>query len=83
MGIGEWLARVEEEIQHVENDLRERRRLLRAFWGYLRPANSDVVGDRMRASEQRIRGLERRLQMLRNAQQSLIVRATIRGDWRD
>lgn len=44
MGIGEWLARVEEEIQHVENDLRERRRLLRAFWGYLRPANSDVVG---------------------------------------
>ena len=47
------------------------------------PANPAVVGDRMRATDQRIRGLERRLQMLRNEQQSLIVRAIILGDRRD
>lgn len=79
MAIAERLAQVGEEIQHVENDLRERRRLLTAFWRHLRPANPAVVGDRMRATEQRIRGLERRLQMLRNEQQELIVRAVTRG----
>lgn len=35
---------------------RSRRRLLR---GHLRPANPAVIGDRMRAAEERIRGLER------------------------
>lgn len=86
MAIAEWLTRVEEEIQRVENALREsRRRLLRTFFfETLRPANPAVVEDRMRAGDQRIRGFGRRLQMLRNAQQSLIVRlAIILGDRRD
>lgn len=83
MDIAERLAQVAQEIQHVENDLRDRRILNRAFWGHLRPVNPAVVGDRMRAMEQGIKGLERRLQMLRNEQQSPIVRAIILGDRRD
>ena len=83
MDIAERLAQVGEEIQHVENDLRDRRILLRAFWRHLPPESPAVVGDRMRAAEQGIRDLERRLQMLRNEQQSLIVRAIILGDQRD
>ncbi|MQL67745.1 hypothetical protein Taro_000010 [Colocasia esculenta] len=75
MDIAERLVQVGEEIQHVENDLCDRRRLLTAFWGHLRPVNPAVVGDRMRATNQRIKGLERRLQMLRNEWQVLIVRA--------
>ncbi|KAF7128966.1 hypothetical protein RHSIM_Rhsim10G0009400 [Rhododendron simsii] len=50
---------------------------------HLRRANPAVVGDRMCAAEQRIRDLERRLQMLRNEQQWLIVRATILSDRRE
>lgn len=57
MAIAEWLTRVEEEIQRVENALRESRRLLRTFLETLRPANPAVVEDRMRAGDQRIRGL--------------------------
>lgn len=67
----------------MENELRSRRRLLRGFFGHLRPTNPAVIGDRMRAAEERIRGLERRLQMLRNEQQSLIVQAALLGDRRD
>ena len=83
MAIAERLAQVGEEIEQVENDLRDRRRLLRAFWRHLPPESPAVVGDRMREAEQGIRDLERRLQMLRNEQQSLIVRAIILGDQRD
>ncbi|KAK9082354.1 hypothetical protein Syun_031908 [Stephania yunnanensis] len=75
MAIAERLAQVGEEIQHVENNLRECQRLLTAFWRHLRPANPRE-GSKS-ATDQRIRGLERRLQMLRNEQQSLIVRAII------
>jgi hypothetical protein len=57
MDIAERLAQVGEEIQHVENDLRDRRILLIAFWRHLRPVNPAVVGDRMRAMEQGIKGL--------------------------
>jgi len=56
MAIPERLVQVGEEIERVENELRSRRRLLR---GHLRPANPAVIGDRMRAAEERIRGLER------------------------
>ncbi|KAJ8614001.1 hypothetical protein CKAN_02754100 [Cinnamomum micranthum f. kanehirae] len=80
MDIAERLAQVGEEIQHVENDLRDRRILLRAFWRHLRPVNPAVVGDRMRAMEQGIKGLERRLQMLRNEQQELLVQASSAGE---
>ncbi|ERM96855.1 hypothetical protein AMTR_s00510p00011440 [Amborella trichopoda] len=83
MDIPERLAQVGEEIQHVKNDLRDHRFLLRAFWIHLHPANPAVVEDRMRKTDQRIRGLERRLQMLRNEQQELIVRTIILGDRRD
>lgn len=48
----------------MENELRSKG----GFFGHLRPANPAVIGDRMRAAEERIRGLERRLQMLRNEQ---------------
>lgn len=82
MAIAERLAQVGEEIQHVENNLRECQRLLTAFWRHLRPANPNGEGSKS-ATDQRIRGLERRLQMLRNEQQSLIVRAIILGDRRD
>ncbi|ERN19600.1 hypothetical protein AMTR_s00062p00116830 [Amborella trichopoda] len=44
MDIAERLAQVGEEIQHVENDLHDRRFLLRAFWIQLRLANPVVVG---------------------------------------
>lgn len=47
---------VGEEIEHVENDLRDRRRLWKAFWRHLRPTNPAVVGDRMRAMEEGIDG---------------------------
>ncbi|OMO57158.1 hypothetical protein COLO4_35489 [Corchorus olitorius] len=77
MAIAERLAQVGEEIKHVGNDLRERQRLLTVFWGHLRPVNPIVIGDRMRATDQRIRGLERTLQMLRNEQQALIVQAVM------
>lgn len=70
MAIPERLVQVGEEIQRVENELRSRRRLLRGFLGHLRPANPAVIGDRMRAAEERIRGLERRLQMLLEEQQA-------------
>lgn len=43
MAIAERLAKVGEEIQHVENDLRERRRLLTAFWRHLGPGFSISV----------------------------------------
>lgn len=66
MAIAERLAQVGEEIQHVENDLRERRGLLTAFWRHLRPANPAAVGDRMRTTDQKRGGLDRRLQMMRN-----------------
>lgn len=78
--IAERLFQVGEEIQHIENDLRHRRMLLRAFLGHLRPANPAIVGDRIRAANQKIMDLERRLQMLRDEQQSLIVQAVLLGD---
>jgi hypothetical protein len=80
MDIAERLAQVGEEIEHVENDLRDRRRLLTAFWRHLRPTNPAVVGDRMRAMEEGIKGLERRLQMLRNELQDLLVQAFSAGE---
>jgi len=56
MAIAERLAQVGEEIEQVENDLRDRRRLLRAFWRHLPPESPAVVGDRMRAAEQGNKG---------------------------
>lgn len=46
MAIAERLAQVGEEIQHVENNLRECRRLLTAFWRHLRPANPNGEGSK-------------------------------------
>ncbi|KAJ4947969.1 hypothetical protein NE237_026748 [Protea cynaroides] len=82
MDIAERLAQVGEEIQHVENDLRDRRFILTAFWRHLRPANPAVVGDRMRAMEQGIKGLERRVvvDQPRNEQQELLVQASSAGE---
>lgn len=78
MDIAERLAQVGEEIQHVENDLCDRRRLLTAFWRHLRPVNPAVVGDRMRATDQRkraSRGGYKCCEMNR-----IIVRAVTLGD---
>lgn len=55
------LAQLGEEIERVENQLRERKRSLLAFWGSL-PKN-----------DSRIRDAELRLQMLRAEQHSLIL----------
>lgn len=80
MAIAERLAQVVNEIEHAENDLRERRRLLTAlFWRHLRPANPAVVETRIRATDQRTRDPESRLIMLRNQQEELIVWALTRG----
>lgn len=68
----ERMAEVGNEIEHVENDLRERRRLLtRLFWGHLRSASPAVVENRIRATDQRTRELEDRLRMLYQEQQVL------------
>lgn len=60
MAMAQRLAQLGEEIERVENQLRERRRLLFAFWRYL-------------PKDQIIREAELRLQMLRAAQHSLIL----------
>jgi len=73
------LAQVVNEIQHVENELRQRLRLDALFWRHLLPANPAVVENRIRATDQRTRDLESRLIMLRNEQEELIVRALTRG----
>ncbi|GMN25776.1 hypothetical protein TIFTF001_050389, partial [Ficus carica] len=46
LSFAERLAQVGEEIQHVENNLRECRRLLTAFWRHLRPANPTGEGSK-------------------------------------
>lgn len=57
MPILERLSQLGEEIELVERDLRNSRRLLTHFWGHLLPVNPAVVGERMRAVEQRIEGM--------------------------
>jgi len=55
------LAQLGEEIERVENQLRERQRSLLAFWGSLQKNDSII------------REAELRLQMLRAEQHSLIL----------
>ncbi|PWA38336.1 hypothetical protein CTI12_AA582340 [Artemisia annua] len=73
------LAQVVNEIQHVENELRQRRRILTDFfWRRRFPANPAAVENRIRATDPRTRVLESRLIMLREEQEDLIVRAVTR-----
>ena len=69
MAMAQRLAQLGEEIERVENQLYERRRLLLAFWRHL-------------PNDQIIREAELRLQMLRAAQHSLILSLALwfRGD---
>lgn len=76
------LALVVNEIQHVENELRQRRRTLTAlFWRHWLPANANpaVVENHIHATDQRTRFLESRLIMLLKEREDLIVRAVTRG----
>lgn len=76
------LAEVVNEIPHVENELRQRRRTLTAlFLRHRLPANANpaVVENHIRAMDQRTRFLESRLIMLLEAREDLIVRAVTRG----
>ena len=67
------LAQVVNEIQHVENELRQRRRILTDFiWRRRFPANPAAVENRIRATDPRTRVLESRLIMLREEQEDLI-----------
>ncbi|KAK5812178.1 hypothetical protein PVK06_027594 [Gossypium arboreum] len=75
------LAQVVNEIQNVENELRQRRgTLTNLFWRHLLLANPTVVEDCICATEQRTRNLESRLRMLWAEQEYLIVRAVNLGD---
>lgn len=75
MAIPERLFQVGEEIERVENELRQRRGVLEAFWGHLLPRNPAGIGARMEAKNKKIADLEGRLKILRQRQQDLIVEA--------
>lgn len=83
MAIAERLFQIGAEIQGLENELRQRRRVLESFLGHLLPRNPAGIGARMEAINKKIADLEGRLKILRQRQQDLIVEAVEKYHRRD
>lgn len=77
------LAEIDAEMGQLRNEIQERRRTLNLFLRNLRARDSAAAEERIRASRENIRDLERRLQVLREEQQALIVQAVTLGDRED
>nr|KUM48088.1 hypothetical protein ABT39_MTgene5084 [Picea glauca]QHR87713.1 hypothetical protein Q903MT_gene1725 [Picea sitchensis] len=69
------LFHVGQEIPRVENDLRECRELLAAFWEHLPPVEEDVIIERMHTILHNISYLTNRKRALHEEQQALIIQA--------
>lgn len=74
------LSAIAAEMGQLQNEIQEHRRvqnfLLRSVRTTIDPARKEA---RIRATRERIEGLERRQQALRAEQEALIVRAVTRG----
>ncbi len=74
------LSAIAAEMGQLQNEIQEQRRelnfLLRSVRTTIDPARKEA---RIRATRERIEGLERRQQALRAEQEDLIVRAVTRG----
>jgi hypothetical protein len=67
-------------LPKLKNEIQERRRALNLFLRNVRARDPAEAEERIGAARENIRDLERRLQVLREEQQALIVRAVTFGD---
>lgn len=83
MAVTNRLSAIAAEMGQLQNEIQERRRALNLFWRNVRARDPAEAEERIRAARENIRDLERRLQVLREEQQALIVRAVTLGDRED
>lgn len=74
------LSAIAAEMGQLKNEIQERRRALNLFLRNVRARDPAEAEERIGAARERIEGLERRLQVLREEEQALIVRAVTLGD---
>lgn len=77
------LSAIAAEMGQLKNEIQERRRALNLFLRNVRARDPAEAEERIRAARENIRDLERRLQVLREEQQALIVLAVTLGDRED
>jgi hypothetical protein len=77
MDVSNRLFHVGQEIPRVENDLRECRERLAAFWEHLPSVAPDELRERMLTLQHNMGFLENRKKALHEEQQALIIRAVI------
>ena len=80
MAVTNRLSAIAAEMGQLKNEIQERRRALNLFLRNVRARDPAEAEERIGAARENIRDLERRLQVLREEQQALIVRAVTFGD---
>ena len=80
MAVQNRLSAIDAEMGQLKNEIQERRRALNLFLRNVRARDPAEAERRIGAARENIRDLERRLQVLREEQQELIVRAAHLGD---
>lgn len=77
------LSAIAAEMGQLQNEIQEHRRVLNCFLRSVRTMDPARKEARIRATRERIEGLEERQQALRAEQQELVVQAITRGDQGD
>lgn len=77
------LSAIAAEMGQLQNSIQEHRRVLNRFLRSVRTMDPARKEARIRATRERIEGLEERQQALRAEQQELVVQAITRGDQGD
>ncbi|PRQ15664.1 hypothetical protein RchiOBHm_MTg0499231 (mitochondrion) [Rosa chinensis] len=80
MAITNRLSTIAAEMGQLKNEIEERRRALNLFLRNVRARDPAEAEERIGAARENIRERQRRLQVLQQKQQALIVWAIILGD---
>lgn len=80
MAVTNRLSAIAAEMGQLINEIQERRRALNLFLRNVRARDPAEAEERIGAARENIRDLKRRLQVLQEEQQALIVRAVTLGD---
>lgn len=80
MAVTNRLSAIAAEMGQLINEIKERRRALNLFLRNVRARDPAEAEERIGAARENIRDLKRRLQVLQEEQQALIVRAVTLGD---
>ena len=80
MAVTNRLSAIAAEMGQLKNEIQERRRALNLFLRNVRARDPAEAEERIGAARENIREKQRRLQVLQEEQQALIVRAVTLGD---